>query len=311
MIKMKNAISLLVSSVIFLIIILNIDVISERVKQIFTSNREVIINPSNDYKRNFTYKFVKQLDKKEDYEPHSYEDLLNIFYSALNEGWDEFEFYCPTDYLYCLEDVSKISYDEILLSNINNFVNPYNSYSTIKTLYDDTGAVTIKITHLYNKDEIEKLDKDINKLIKENINDEMNSKEKIRAIHDYIINNTKYDQKKGNGNESEYDSSRIGGVLYDHYSICSGYADTMAVILDKLNIPNFKISSANHVWNAVYLDNKWYHLDLTWDDPITASGEDILDHSYFLIDSQKLSELNRDDKEHNFDEKVYLEFTEN
>ena len=308
---MKNAISLLVSSIIFLIIILNIDVIGERVKQIFTSNREIIINSSNDYKRNFTYKFVKQLDKKEDYEPHSYEDLLNIFYSTLNEGWDEFEFYCPTDYLYCLEDVSKISYDQVLLSNINNFVNPYNSYSTIKTLYDDTGAVTIKITHLYNKDEIEKLDNDINKLIDENVNDEMDTKEKIRAIHDYIINNTKYDQQRGNGNESEYDSSRIGGVLYDHYSICSGYADTMAVILDKLNIPNFKISSANHVWNAVYLDNKWYHLDLTWDDPIMASGEEVLDHSYFLIDSQKLNELNRDDKEHDFDENVYLEFTEN
>ena len=25
--------------------------------------------------------------------------------------------------------------------------------------------------------------------------------------------------------------------------------------------------AANHAWNAVYLNNQWYHMDATWDDP--------------------------------------------
>ena len=146
------------------------------------------------------------------------------------------------------------------------------------------------------------------KIIEENITYNMTDKDKIRVLHDYIINNTKYDVTRANEGTSSYDSSRILGLLYEHYAICSGYADTMAVILDKLGINNYKVASKSHVWNAVYLDNKWYHLDLTWDDPVSTSGKDILDHTYFLIDTSTLGEvMDNDDDEHVFDKKIYSE----
>ncbi|HIS17579.1 MAG TPA: hypothetical protein IAC02_03075, partial [Candidatus Coprovivens excrementavium] len=215
----------------------------------------------------------------------------------------------PVEYQECLNDVADISYDKLLLSNINNFVHPYNSYTSIKTLFDETGEITIKVTHLYSNEEIDRIDKDIDLLIENVVKDSMSDKEKILALHDYIINNTKYDIERANSetNSSEYDSARILGVLYDHYAICSGYADLMAVILEKLNIPNYKISSETHVWNALYLDNEWWHLDLTWDDPISTSGKDILDHSYFLIDSKTLRELDAGIKDHIYDKDIYME----
>ena len=84
----------------------------------------------------------------------------------------------------------------------------------------------------------------------------------------------------------------------------------MAVILTKLNVPNFKVASATHVWNAVYVDNTWLHLDLTWDDPVSTSGKDILDHSYFLITNDRLEELDKENKnEHIFNKGTYYELT--
>ena len=306
MIKIKNFMFFLISILVILMIVINFDTLSSRFKDILRIHPELVIKPGNEYQKDDSFLFVKQVDS---YTPYNYEELKNIFYSVLNQGWNEFTFYCPVEYQECLNDVADISYDKLLLSNINNFVHPYNSYTSIKTLFDETGEITIKVTHLYSNEEIDRIDKDIDLLIENVVKDSMNDKEKILALHDYIINNTKYDIERANSetNSSEYDSARILGVLYDHYAICSGYADLMAVILEKLNIPNYKISSETHVWNALYLDNEWWHLDLTWDDPISTSGKDILDHSYFLIDSKTLRELDAGIKDHIYDKDIYME----
>lgn len=303
MIKLKNILSFLLSLVVIVMIILNFDIIVDKLKDIVYVRPELVINPSNDYTKKYDFNYVKQVDE---YIPYNYKDLENIFFSVLNQGWDEFTFYCPKEYEECLNDVAKLSYDEVLLSDINNYVHPYNSYSTIRTLYDDTGEITIKIKHLYSDSEIKKIDNDIDLIMNNLIDDKMDDNEKIKVLHDYIINNTKYDVLRANEGTSSYDSSRILGVLYDHYSICSGYTDIMAVMLYKLGIPNFKVASETHVWNAVYLNGEWLHLDLTWDDPVSTSGKDILDHTYFLINNDILESL-EDTKEHTYNKNVYLE----
>lgn len=305
MIKLKRIISLLLSIFIIVVICLNSDVLIDRIKDITSVHPKLVIKPGNDFVKDDKYNLVSQVDE---YIPYNYIDLKNIFYSVLNQGWEEFTFYCPPEYTDCLNDVANLSYNEVLLSDINNYVHPYNSYSTIKTLYDDTGEVTIIVNHLYSKSEIDMIDNEINDIMKSNITADMSDYSKIKVLHDYIINNTKYDVKRANENDTTYDSARILGVLYDHYSICSGYTDLMAVMLDKLDIPNFKVASDTHIWNAVKLDDKWYHLDLTWDDPVTASGKDVLDDTYFLITDLELTELDKGVKDHLFDKNIYSEF---
>ena len=80
----------------------------------------------------------------------------------------------------------------------------------------------------------------------------------------------------------------------------------MALFLEKLNIKNYKISSDKHVWNAVYINNEWLHLDLTWDDPVSKDNKDHLEHDYFLINDNEL--LNKEKNEHTYDINVYSEF---
>ena len=77
----------------------------------------------------------------------------------------------------------------------------------------------------------------------------------------------------------------------------------MAIFLNKLNIINYKINNEEHIWNLVYLDGKWYHLDLTWNDPI--SDTNITRDTYFLITTRQLEELK--DGTHNYDKTIFTE----
>ena len=132
----------------------------------------------------------------------------------------------------------------------------------------------------------------------------MTNEEKIKNIHDFIINNTEYDQlKTENIHDTTYKSNTAYGVLLQGYGICSGYSDTMAIFLNSLGITNYKISNDTHIWNLVYINGIWRHLDATWDDPISEYNENR--DTYFLISYEDLQKL--DDKTHNFDKSIYKE----
>ena len=62
---------------------------------------------------------------------------------------------------------------------------------------------------------------------------------------------------------------------------------------------------SEHVWapELHYLDGKWYHLDLTWNDPI--SDTNITRDTYFLITTRQLEELK--DGTHNYDKTIFTE----
>ena len=266
---------------------------------------KLIIEPSNEYKKDYDFLFI---ERNTEYIPYSVKDIRNIFYSVINNGWNEFTFYCPTEYEDCVKDVQTISGDDVLLTDINNYASPFNSFTSIETTYDDSGEINIKLYKLYDDNKIKQINNVVDKIINENINESMNDEKKIRVIHDYIINTTEYDKVRNDNGMSQYESNTAYGTLIQHQAICSGYADAMELFLNRFGIKNYKIASKTHVWNAVYINGKWLHLDLTWDDPVTDRGP-ILDHKYFLIDNEGL--IKSDDgsiDSHNFNKTVYLEF---
>ena len=132
----------------------------------------------------------------------------------------------------------------------------------------------------------------------------MTTEEKIKKIHDYVIDSTKYDTlKTENIHDDTYKSNTAYGVLIQGYGICSGYSDTISIFLNALGIENYKISNDKHIWNLVYINGIWTHLDATWDDPI--SDTNLNRDTYFLINYDELTKLN--DNTHNFDKSIYTE----
>ncbi|MBP3461456.1 MAG: hypothetical protein J6K21_03495 [Bacilli bacterium] len=267
--------------------------------------KEINIPESNEYKRNYNFQFIQETNN---FYPNNKQELYNIFYTILNNGYDSFTFYCGDNYTDCESDVKDLTRDNNqILSIINNYVHPYNSYSSISVNMNSLGRITVNITKLYNGNDIYTLNNFINntytKLIKNNMTDE----QKIKIIHDYIINNSVYDKTWiTTSSENRIHKSNIAyGPLIEKIGLCGGYTDAMELFLEKIGIKSYKIASDNHIWNYVYVDNKWKHLDLTWDDPVTNTGKNILQYDYYLIDTINLE--NKKDNEHNYPKEYYIE----
>ena len=272
--------------------------LSDYLADFLENDKKVYIANPNDYYKNYDFKFVRM---SKEYIPYSYQGLLNVIFSTLNNGWDTFTFYCPDEYTNCYEDVSKISKDTTLLSNINNYVHPYNTYSKISIANSTTGEITIKTTKMYNEDDISKINKGVDEIITNEITNDMSLEDKILKVHDYIINNTRYDVNKTNN-----DSFNAKGPLFTGKAVCSGYADLMAIFLTKFGVKNYKVASDTHVWNVAQINDEWLHIDLTWDDPIIKDSDvDTLSHQFFMVNTEKLLEF--DTSDHKFDTTIYQE----
>lgn len=256
----------------------------------------------NDYK----YGDWKIVHNVTDFTANSYEDLDNIFYTILNSGSDEFTFYCSDKYSSCVQDVQTYVHSDEKLGNINNLVHPYNSFKNIKVTVTNYGKITLMVNHIYSQDQINYVNTEIENFIKNNINTSMNDREKIQAFHDYIANNTKYDQSaKTIEDKLALSSYNAYGLLVNHKAICGGYTDALAIYLNMLGYTNYRVATNEHIWNLVNIGGVYYHVDATWDDPVTSNGSDQLLHDYFLIDNNTLHQ--KDPNEHNFDANFYLE----
>ena len=117
--------------------------------------------------------------------------------------------------------------------------------------------------------------------------------EKEAALHDYIVDHVSYDPNQNT-------SLTAYNALVEGTAVCGGYTESFMTLLTMAGIENTTIAgsagSQSHVWNAVKLDGKWYHVDVTWDDPI--NGDDrLISHDYFNLTDSEISSDHYWDKE--------------
>ncbi len=118
--------------------------------------------------------------------------------------------------------------------------------------------------------------------------------DKERRIHDRICEMTRYKL-------SDYDPGEIGFTRYDTAmgvflygeAECDGYSDAFYLLCSLLGLDaGFQRGEANgggHLWNTIWLDNRWYFVDVTWDDPGTQGiGADYVSYGYFNISADVL-----------------------
>ena len=293
--------------IVLLVYFFQDDIVNKTIEYINSYRKVVFLETRSDYSKNINFKFASITDN---YTPTSYQDILNITYTALDKRYSSLTFYCPVEYKECVEDVRSITSNdnEEILTIIGNLISPYNNYTSISVEYDTTGRVKYNISYLYDDDMIEYINKEIDKILTENVTEDMTIEEKIKAAHDYIVQTTEYDQEYekelNKTGRTTYESNTAYGLFKNHLAICSGYADTMALILDKLGLENFKVASKTHIWNVVKLNGKYLHIDATWDDPVNNIFG-LLSDKYLLIDTPTLQSF--EDDKHIFDDTVYLE----
>lgn len=135
----------------------------------------------------------------------------------------------------------------------------------------------------------------------------MSDMEKALAIHDYIVAQCEYDTKANPG-DLKCTSFSMYGTVAKKLSVCQGYAGTFMAAMKDLGIECTMIKNATHAWNQVKIDEKWYHVDCTWDDPIgNASGK--VYHTYFMKSDEYFLK-DAKEKEHTWNAADYVSCTD-
>ena len=102
------------------------------------------------------------------------------------------------------------------------------------------------------------------------------------AVHDYLAVYGDYDETLNI--TTGYDLLKTG------QTVCSGYTEVYRELMKMAGIPCVSVVSEKmaHTWNLVQLDGKWYHVDVTWDDPV-PSIQGRARHDYFLLTDEEIS----------------------
>ncbi len=120
--------------------------------------------------------------------------------------------------------------------------------------------------------------------------------QKVKYVHDEIIWNTSYRLEDTCQPENVGHIRTAYGALVKGESLCEGYARAVKAALDKLGIPCILVQGGvqvttdkvePHMWNNVQIDNQWYGVDATLDDPISQlpgeGGKDGFERSDYLL----------------------------
>lgn len=152
-------------------------------------------------------------------------------------------------------------------------------------------ASFLQLDYAYDVKSCEIMTAEMNKvadsIVKET--DGMSDFEKELYIHDRLVSDCTYSETKN--------SSTAYGCLVENKAVCSGYSRAAMLLLLKSGIDSMVVAGTgvtpsegeiSHMWNIVWLDNESYHLDVTWDDPVSDSG-DVLSHLYFNLKDNEIS----------------------
>ncbi len=117
-------------------------------------------------------------------------------------------------------------------------------------------------------------------------------KQLVKAIHDYVVTRMQYDDaalaKIEAKDYANTPSQEAEAVFARRAAVCAGYAKLMVALgkaagveiayvtgwirdaqrrlaVDDAGVPD--LAGVRHAWNAVKLDDRWYLIDATWDDP--------------------------------------------
>ncbi|MCT8977827.1 hypothetical protein N4T77_14595 [Clostridium sp. CX1] len=152
--------------------------------------------------------------------------------------------------------------------------------------------------NLINKEKFvqQKVDEIVNKVIKP----EMKDYEKEAALHDYIVNNAQYDERLFTKNMPK-ESYTAYGLLANKTGVCQGYAELMDRLLKAVGIESKIIIGEakdetgwiSHAWNIVKIGGEYYHLDPTWNDPVTENNSNEPRYSYFNITDEQIVKNHR------------------
>lgn len=224
------------------------------------------------------------------------------------------------DFYISLEKAMLEGKEEVSLINKSLFKDPNEIFKTLETIsYNNPEAMyykgaeysfgKIKLFYSKGKEDIIEHQKEIaeirKRFIENNINDSMSDYDKVVKVHEHIIKNGEYDKRLLETGEVPAESYSSYGILALGVGVCESYAKAVKYLLDGAGIESLVVvgqsRGENHAWNLVKLDEEYYHIDSTWNDPIVEDGKGVIKYNYFNLNDEQMSVT------HEWDRKNYPE----
>ena len=190
-------------------------------------------------------------------------------------------------YFYDNPEIFYLSPDKMYL---NIETTTYRNKNTYNVYIDNGNESNYLVNEFSSKEQVDQAIKTIEEIKNQVVSNRTgNTYKDIKMVHDYLVENTEYDQSI-----SQPNIYNVYGTLVNHVAVCEGYARSFKYMMDELQIPcvlvigkatNSQGQTENHAWNYVQVGEKWYAIDTTWDDPVISGGWGISNSSkykYFL-----------------------------
>lgn len=112
-----------------------------------------------------------------------------------------------------------------------------------------------------------------------NLSSSATESEKLRHVHDYVVNNVDYnkvifndDNSLTEAEEAIYYTQSAYSALCTDLTVCAGYAEAVQLLCNGLGVDAFSVTSVDHMWNKVRVNDSWYNVDPTWADNGQTEG---------------------------------------
>jgi hypothetical protein len=198
-------------------------------------------------------------------------------------------------------DVNRI-FKKVLQENVGlGFVSGC-SASITKTFGKEAVIVELKLQYLYSGEKVIAMraatEKRANDIIGDIIKPGMSDYEKILAVHDNVIKNSRYDSVNADNDTVPPEGHEAYGVLVDGIGVCDSYAKAVKLLLEKAGVQCMLVEGSkaetsgqelpniDHAWNIVRVDGEYYHVDTTWDDAAEDRNSDEILYHYLNLNDE-------------------------
>lgn len=205
--------------------------------------------------------------------------------------------------------------EKVALAYLDNLVSPtneaipleyvsnlYYKVTYVQTRTDEGIRVQVELQYAPQTEESTYVDTEEQKIIESIITDDMTEVQKVRAIHDWLVLNLEYDTELTRFYQYE--------ALRDRKTVCQGYALLAYDLLERAGIRAYVVTGdvhperalgtpedqRGHAWNMVRVDGVWYHLDVTWDDPV-PDRKGVVQYDHFLVSDSFIAESRQFDQD--------------
>ncbi|MDP4182703.1 MAG: DUF5050 domain-containing protein [Bacillota bacterium] len=203
-----------------------------------------------------------------------------------------------------LSKLSKLQY-LYLLSNPLTDISVIKGFKNIKKLYimdfDNPEKINQQLFDKY-----EKLDKKVKDIIANVVKPGMTEMDKELILHDYVVTHVKYDRLNFIKDTLPPQRHCAYGALIENIAVCDGYATALQILLNAAGIECYTVigdadflngalattrsngTKWKHAWNIVKINDVYYQVDATANDPVYEDGRSELTHKYFNLSDKQM-----------------------